>query len=94
MSKVAADKSVHSYKLTETDKFIVKNVVHWRMKFHFEGPLTGASGDLTKLRRRRQGERQKNNGFNKKNNKPARVSRRFVHFFAVPAQLRHERTKF
>ena len=40
--------------------------------------------DLTKLRRRRQGERQKTNRFNEQNNKSARASRFFVHFFAVP----------
>ena len=50
--------------------------------------------DLTKLRRRRQGERQKNNRFNEQNNNSARASRFFVHFFAVPAQLRREMTKF
>ena len=33
--------------------------------------------DLTKLRRRRQGERQKNNRFNEQNNNPARASRLF-----------------
>ena len=50
--------------------------------------------DLTKLRRRRQRERQKSNRFNEKNNNSARSSRFFVHFFAVPAQLRREMTKF
>ena len=66
MDKVAADKSVPSYKLIETDKFLVKNAIHWRMKFHFEGPLTGASRDLTKLRRRRQGEHKKKMGLMRK----------------------------
>ena len=42
MSKVAADKSFPSYK-TNNDKFILTNAVHWRMKFHFKGPLTGAN---------------------------------------------------
>lgn len=46
MEKVAADKSFPSYK-TNNDKFILKNAVHlavhWRMKFHFKGPLTGAN---------------------------------------------------
>ena len=50
--------------------------------------------DLTKVRRQRQGERQKNNRFNKRNNNSARASRFLVHFFAVPAQLRREMTKF
>ena len=50
--------------------------------------------DLTKLRRRRQGERQKSKRFNEQNNNSARASRFFVHFFAVPAQLRREMTKF
>ena len=50
--------------------------------------------DLTKLRRRRQGERQKSNRFNEQNNNSARASRLFVHFFAVPAKLRREMTKF
>ena len=48
--------------------------------------------DLTKLRRRLQGERQKNNRFNEQNNNSARASRFFVHFFAVPAQQRREMT--
>ena len=50
--------------------------------------------DLTKLRRRRQGERKKSNRFNEQNNNSARASRFFVHFFAVPAQLRPEMTNF
>ena len=45
MGKVAADKSFPSYK-TNNDKFILKNAVHWRMKFHFKGPLTGANIQL------------------------------------------------
>ena len=50
--------------------------------------------DLTKLRRRRQGERQKGNRFNEQNNNSPPASRFFVHFFAVPAKLRCEMTKF
>ena len=50
--------------------------------------------DLTKLLRRRQGERRKGNRSNEQNNNSAHVSRFFVHFFAVPAQLRREMTKF
>ena len=52
--------------------------------------------DLTKLRqrRRKQTEHQKSNRFNEQNNNSARASRIFVHFFAVPVQLRHEMTKF
>ena len=33
-------------------------------------------------------------GLMSKNNNSARASRHFVHFFAVPAQLRREMTKF
>ena len=40
-----------------------------------------------KLRRRRQGERQKSNRFTEQNNNSARALRFSVHFFAVPAQL-------
>ena len=36
----------------------------------------------------------KSNRFNEQNNSSARASRFFVHFFAVPAQLRREMTKF
>ena len=50
--------------------------------------------DLTKQRRRRQRERQKSNRFDEQNNKSARASRIFVHFFAVPSKLRREMTKF
>ena len=50
--------------------------------------------DLTKLRRQRQGERQKSNRFNEQNNNSARASRFLLHFFAVPAQLRREMAKF
>ena len=57
-------------------------------------PSSNVIRDLTKLRRRRQGERQKSNRFNEQNNNSARASRFFVHFFAVPAQLRREMTKF
>ena len=32
--------------------------------------------------------------FNEKNNNSARASRFFVHFFAVPTQLRREMTEF
>ena len=46
--------------------------------------------DLTKLRRRRQEERQKGSRFNEQNNNSALASRFFVHFFAVPAQLLRE----
>ena len=42
MGKVAADKSFPSCK-TNTDKFILNNAVHWRLKFHLKGPLTGAN---------------------------------------------------
>ena len=74
-----------------------------RTQFHFLSDVLVAvasldlkvpTRDLTKLRRRRQRERQKSNGFNEQNNNSARASRFFVHFFAVPAQLRREMTKF
>ena len=51
-------------------------------------------GDLMKLRWQRQWERQKNNRFNEENNNFALASRFLVHFFATPAQLRHEMAKF
>ena len=50
--------------------------------------------DLRKLRLRRQWQRQKNNRFSSQNNSSALASRFFVHFFAVPARLRREMTKF
>ena len=50
--------------------------------------------DLTKLRRRRQRERQNSNKFNEQNDNSARASRFFVYFFAVPAKLQREMTKF
>ena len=56
--------------------------------------ISSFNKDLTKLRRRRQRESQKSNIFNERNNNSARASRFFVHFFAVPAQLRREMTKF
>ena len=37
---------------------------------------------------------KKNDRFNEQNNNSARASRFFLHFFAVPAQLRREMTKF
>ena len=48
--------------------------------------------DLKIRRRRRQRERHKSNRFNWQNNNFARVSRFFVHFFAVTARLRRENT--
>ena len=45
--------------------------------------------DPTKLRRER--ERLKHNWFYEQNNNSVRT---FVHFFAVPAQLRREMSKF
>ena len=56
--------------------------------------LRGFNRDLTKLRRRGQRERLKQNSFYEQNNNSARASRFFVHFFAVPAQLRREMDKF
>ena len=49
--------------------------------------------DLSKLLRWQQGQRLKSYGFNEQNNS-ARTSHFFVHFFAVPAQLRPEMTTF
>ena len=45
-------------------------------------------------RRRRQRERQKSNRLNSQDNKAARASRFFVHFFAVTARLRRENADF
>ena len=56
-------------------------------------PLKG-NRDLTKLRRRRQRERQNSNEFNEQNDNSARASRFLVYFFAVPAKLQREMTKF
>ena len=38
--------------------------------------------------------KKKNNRFNEQNNNFARVSRFFVHFFVIPAQLRREIANF
>ena len=46
--------------------------------------------DFKIQRRGRQRECQKNNWFNKQDNKFARASRFFVHFFPVFARLRRE----
>ena len=63
-----------------------------------EVKLLRINRDLTKLRRRRRRQRQRghqiNNRFNEQKNNSARASRFFVHFFAVPAQLRRKMTKF
>ena len=63
-----------------------------------EVKLLRINRDLTKLRRRRRRQWQRghqiNNRFNEQKNNSARASRFFVHFFAVPAQLRREITKF
>ena len=56
--------------------------------------ISSFNRDLTKLRRRRQRESQKSNIFNERKNNSARGPRFFVHFFAFPAQLRRETTKF
>ena len=56
--------------------------------------ISSFNRDLTKLRRRRQRESQKSNVFNERKNNSARGPRFFVHFFAFPAQLRREMTKF
>ena len=59
--------------------------------------LSGYTRNLTKLRRRWQRERQKeeSNRFNEQNNNSARASPFFCTFlFAVPAQLGREMTKF
>ena len=46
--------------------------------------------DFKMSRRRRQRDRQKSNKLNRQTNNNARVSRFFVHFFAVTARLRRE----
>ena len=50
--------------------------------------------ELKQRRRRRQQERQKSNWFRLANNSFVRVSRFFVHFFAVTALLRRENAYF
>ena len=42
----------------------------------------------------RQRQSHKSNRFNEQNNNSARASRFFIHFLAVPVQLRREMTKF
>ena len=49
-----------------------------------------AIGTFKIQRRGRQGERQKNNRFNKQNNNFARASHYFVHFVPVFTRLRRE----
>ena len=63
-------------------------------RVHLAAVLGKNNSDLTKLRRRRQEERQKSDSFNEQKHNCARASRFFVHFFAVPAQLRREMIKF
>ena len=73
--------------------------LEWSINFrdsatkHHTVPSPPINRDLTKLRRRRQGERQKNNRFNEQNNNSARASRFFVHLFSVPVQVRREMTE-
>ena len=58
------------------------------------------NGDVKQRRRRRLRERKKKQtktktvGFDWQNNNFARESRFFVHFFAVPAQVKRENTYF
>ena len=58
----------------EYDVFHKQNVLHERRSDKSENK------DLTKLRRRRQQERQKSNWFNEQNDNSARAARFFVHF--------------
>ena len=77
---------------------IMKRNELWQNGFYVDGDDGSAADydnrDLTKLRRRRQRERQKNNRFNEQNNNFARASRFFVHFFVIPAQVRREMANF
>ena len=66
-----------------------KHVTHILVDFL---PSSHGDRDLRKLQRRQQAERQKSNRFNKQNDNSARVSRFFVQFFAVSAQLQCEVT--
>ena len=56
----------------------------------YSRPLPSEKRQFLLRRRRRQRERQNSNRFIKQNNKLARASRFFVHFFAVTARLRRE----
>ena len=77
---------------------IMKSNELWQNGFYVDGDDGSAADyhnrDLTKLRRRRQRERQKHNRFNEQNNNFARASRFFVHFFVIPAQVRREMAHF
>ena len=70
----------------------------WQNGFYVDGDDGSAADydnrDLTKLRLRRQRERQKNNRFNEQNNNFARPLRFFVHFFVIAAQVRREMANF
>ena len=74
-------------------KVLATSEIRWQRSL-FESSDFDDNRDLTRLRRRRQEERQKSNRFNEQNNNSARASRFFVHFFADPAKLRREMTKF
>ena len=58
----------------EYDVFHKQNVLHERRSDKSENK------DLTKLRRRRQQERQKSNWFNEQNDNSALAARFFIHF--------------
>ena len=88
--------------------FYTKAIIHLRACLHGGGGpqvsevtrLHDTWGDpphirkLKQRRRRRQQERQKSNWFRLANNNFVRVSRFFVHFFAVTALLRRENAYF
>ena len=67
----------------------------WQNDFYVDGDDGSTADydnrDLTKLRRRRQRERQKNNRFNEQNDNFARF---FVHLFVIPAQVGLEMANF
>ena len=52
--------------------------------------LDGLTREVKQERRRRQQQRQKSNGFNRQHNNFERVSRCFVHFFAVTTRLQYD----
>ena len=82
---------------TPQNRFIIadRNVMRvFCSRVHLAAVLGQTIGTLRKLRRRRQGERQKSDRFNEQKNNSACASRCFVHFFAVPAQLRREMITF
>ena len=73
------------------------NVLLWTVEDASIGTLRKQDGDGNESVKKAMGldcEQSLYNGFNEQDKKAARASRFFVHFVAVPAQLRREKTKF